>query len=144
MALLVNQLSESSGDGVMTETLPTGWYVGEVSYYERPRLSVIDGALSDNGGRRISSKRLFRLVRSVLILLIFVAGGSLLYSKVTAGTPSASTSVTYTVRAGDTLWSIVQRYNPNSDPRPLVQQLQGELGTTVITPGEKIVVPFDR
>ncbi len=48
---------------------------------------------------------------------------------------------TYTVRAGDTLWSIAQRVDPTGDPRPIVSQLAAQLGTYSVVPGEQLTLP---
>jgi len=47
----------------------------------------------------------------------------------------------YTVRPGDTLWSIASRLEPGGDPRPLVARLQAEIGATSLVPGERLRVP---
>jgi hypothetical protein len=64
-----------------------------------------------------------------------------------ASHPSGSVSAaqlhsgTYTVRAGDTLWSIAQRLDPTGDPRPVVSQLAAQLGAYTVVPGQKVTVP---
>jgi hypothetical protein len=47
----------------------------------------------------------------------------------------------YTVHQGDTLWSIAERVQPSSDPRPLVAQLAKETGSNTVVPGERIAIP---
>ena len=48
---------------------------------------------------------------------------------------------TYTVRSGDTLWTIAERVDPNADPRPLVARLAAQTGSDTVVPGEQIVLP---
>jgi LysM repeat protein len=49
--------------------------------------------------------------------------------------------VDYTVRPGDTLWTIAQQVDPTSDPRPLVARLASQTGSEQVVPGERIVLP---
>ena len=48
---------------------------------------------------------------------------------------------TIVVQSGDTLWSIAQRLAPGSDPRPIVDKLSAELGTSSPQPGQKLTYP---
>ncbi len=61
----------------------------------------------------------------------------------TTGSASAEIghSATYTVRPGDTLWTIAERVDPSSDPRPLVARMAAETGSENVQPGERIIVP---
>ncbi len=144
MGLVDDRVSEGLGDDYPTLPVSEGSIGIAKHYYEQPMLYVVEGGLSGVKKRRLSSKRVFRLVRSALLLLICLVGVDLGYSRIMLNRPAVGSSITYKVRPGDTLWSIVQRLDPNSDPRPLVSEIQNALGTTVITPGEKIVVPLDR
>jgi hypothetical protein len=47
----------------------------------------------------------------------------------------------YVVRPGDTIWSVAVRYDQGGDPRPLMDQLEGEIGGGVLQPGEQLIVP---
>jgi hypothetical protein len=53
----------------------------------------------------------------------------------------SSSGVAYTVRPGDSLWSIAERAAPGSDPRPLVAVLASRTGSDRVVPGERILVP---
>jgi LysM domain len=50
-------------------------------------------------------------------------------------------ATTYTVKTGDTLWTIAEQVNPTADPRPLVAKLAAQTGSDSVVPGERIVLP---
>ena len=60
-----------------------------------------------------------------------------------AGSARAETAhaAIYTVRAGDTLWTIAEQVDPSADPRPLVSRLAAQIGSDTVVPGERIAVP---
>jgi hypothetical protein len=47
----------------------------------------------------------------------------------------------YVARAGDTIWSIAVAYSRGGDPRPLVDELEAEIGGGTLQPGERLTVP---
>ena len=47
----------------------------------------------------------------------------------------------YVVRPGDTLWSIASRIEPGSNPQPLVDRLEAEIGGRTLEPGDRLVLP---
>ena len=59
------------------------------------------------------------------------------------GSAPAETGVgtTYSVRPGDTLWTIAERVDPTGDPRPLVAKMAAQIGSDSVVPGERIVLP---
>jgi len=87
-------------------------------------------------------RTLLAMMGLALVLLALPLGG---FGGTSHSTESASAAQphigTYTVRAGDSLWSIAQRVDPTGDPRPIVSQLAGELGSYTVVPGEQITIP---
>ena len=98
-------------------------------------------------GERVSfevrrRRTLLAMMGLALGLLALPLGGSGGVSHPSGSVSAAQLhSGTYTVRAGDTLWSIAQRVDPTGDPRPVVSQLAAQLGTDSVVPGEQVTIP---
>jgi len=75
----------------------------------------------------------------VLIVSLFLAApGALAESAV-----SANTLDYVTVLAGDTLWTIAESVDPESDPRDVIHEIMtlNQLSTAALTPGQEIAIP---
>ena len=57
------------------------------------------------------------------------------------GSVSVHGGLLYVAKPGDTLWSIANRVEPGADPRPLVGELEAQLGGNVLLPGDRLVLP---
>ncbi len=96
--------------------------------------------------RRVSAgvrrrRTLFAMMGLALALLAVPLSGSGGASHTTGSTLAANGPVLYTVRAGDSLWSIAERMDPSGDSRPIVAQLASEIGSDTVVPGEQITLP---
>jgi len=79
-----------------------------------------------------------------VVLLVGLLGALAVPMSGLAGTTPAATLTpgsTYTVRPGDTLWSIAVRLDPTGNPRTVVGQLVAETGSDTIVVGEHIRLP---
>lgn len=53
--------------------------------------------------------------------------------------------IKYTVKEGDTLWRISERFNPDEDPRKIVYEIRKVNNITpMIYPGQEILVPVKK
>jgi LysM repeat protein len=91
--------------------------------------------------------RLTRRGLAVAVLAtVLLAALLLLVARWSAGpspaAPALPAGSTVTVQPGDTLWSIAQRAEPNSDPRLVVDQLRkaNHLNSVVLSPGQTLKV----
>ena len=57
------------------------------------------------------------------------------------GRGAGSCGQVYVARPGDTIWSIAVAYSRGGDPRPLVANLESQIGGGVLQPGERLVLP---
>ena len=97
-------------------------------------------------GRRPSAavrrrRALLAVTALALIALVFPLGGVDGPSHATGSTLAGNAPTDYTVRPGDSLWSIAVRMDPSADPRPTVARLAAEIGTYQVAPGEQIALP---
>jgi hypothetical protein len=84
------------------------------------------------------------LLASIVVLLVGLAlplSGTGGYSHATGSAPVETPGGVYTVKTGDTLWSIAQRVDPAGDPRPMVSELARQTGSNTVYPGEQITIP---
>jgi hypothetical protein len=58
-----------------------------------------------------------------------------------AGQTAGSCGQVYVARPGDTIWAIAVAYSRGGDPRPLVADLESEIGGGALQPGERLIVP---
>ena len=88
------------------------------------------------------------VVVALLVFCIALVGSELLgrLSGMPGSTPvgAVGRDVVYVVQPGDTLWEIGLRLNPpGRDIRPFVDRLIDAAGTSVLQPGQRIVLPAD-
>jgi LysM repeat protein len=80
----------------------------------------------------------------VIISTFVVALVLLLASSVLAAGPEPAT-VDYRVRSGDTLWTIAEDVDPESDVRGVIAEIKdlNDLDSSLIRPGQILEVPAD-
>ncbi len=97
--------------------------------------------------QRYRVRRLVACIALGLALASALSGASALASThqgtlvVLSGSIRVAGGYEYTVRGGDTLWSIASAVYPHGDPRVLISQLEGELRGMVLTPGTHLLLP---
>jgi hypothetical protein len=131
--------------------------VQELVPFEAPRLVIVPDhrtrqplvtTTNRRPRRRVSAgvrrRRALLAVTALLVVGLALPLGGSGGSSHPSGPALAETpgqSVAYTVRPGDTLWTIAQRADPTGDPRPLVAQMEQQTGSDTVTPGQRISVP---
>jgi len=58
-----------------------------------------------------------------------------------AGRTAPAAAHVWVVQPGDTLWAIAERLDPGGDPRPVVAQLEAQVGSDTLQPGERLRLP---
>lgn len=84
-------------------------------------------------------------VAAILVALALPWGGAGRPTLATPGPVLAGATVSphalYVVQPGDTLWSIAERLDPQGDPRPIVSELEAQVGSDTVVPGERLRLP---
>ena len=114
----------------------------------RPARPVPQSRTAGASGVRLTRRGRLLLVAllAVLAFLMLTVGQAALgFFDAEAGSGSSSTDAarTWVVQPGETLWSIAERIEPNSDPRELVARIvsMNDLTDSSVTVGQEIFVP---
>ncbi len=115
--------------------------VAEPDRSGRPVLRVVEGA--GPGATPFRRRRLLiAIIVTLAVALALPLSGTGGRSHTTGSAPAGNGHrVEYTVRRGDTLWSIAERVDPSGDPRPLVDELAAQTGSDTVVPGQRIALP---
>ncbi len=92
----------------------------------------------------LSITRRGRLAISAVVAGAVIAGGLLMAGPgAQAGSDAGSDVATYTVLAGESLWSIAKELAPGQDPRMTIHQLMraNQLPSADIRPGDVLLLP---
>ena len=111
-------------------------------------LRLVEGGRSPRLRATYRRRRLVVAVLAVMVLAVAVAGGRAVLAAVQPNPPGTgagpaiepAAGPVVVVRSGDTLWGIARRLAPNSDVRPVVDQLAAAHGTGPLQPGERLPV----
>lgn len=118
-------------------------------WVEIPSLTNVPTGPSGHRTRRRTSAavRRRRIVLAVSCLLLiglalpFGGSGRQTSKPIGSETLGHGNTSEYTVRPGDSLWTIAVRIDPSADPRPIVEELASQTGSYNVTPGERIEIP---
>ena len=83
---------------------------------------------------------------AVLVALVFAAITFFSSQSAQASNEVAKVEFTYvTVHAGETLWSLAEKYAPEQDPRDFLDQLVSlnNLTEATVQPGQRIALPVN-
>jgi len=99
-------------------------------------------AMTARGRRRVRLTRRGRLVLLILVVCMAVLAGVGVASASRAADPPGEPP-TAVVRPGDTLWSVVERHGPGSDPFGAIEEIRrlNGLRDYTVHPGQELILP---
>jgi LysM repeat protein len=93
----------------------------------------------------VASRIRFRIFLAVLIIALAVVTTAII-GRPAADAVTEPETVSYTVKAGDTVWSIAEKYTPaEDDVRQTVYEIcqENDIEDASISAGQKLVIPVD-